>query len=297
MQHDKTATLRPFVTVRLIARTPQWRDAFSEPGTACRAESCFERTSATLTVGATRTKLSSSSAPLFMSPVSTTAPSLGDMSRMKRSMAVQTDLRLAHSSLMWTLATVSWEHDQSGALRILLVTTMARDSPRWVFSLAGAEERRARVAGLERAFVEEDRAVVLGNHVESRAFLDADNMPRAFEVRGVLPANSGPNPEGLGFQERSCNLSDGLFNLLIRPQRWAGRAMRRWLRMLEDASVLAHAQDRPGPAACPTCSPGRRVARAMRQTRHCHLLDNTRRRPSRGVASCSQLHDSHRRSC
>ena len=67
---------------------------------------------------------SSRSAPFLKSLVRMTAPSCMLRSRMSSNNAMQTDLRLAHSFLMWTLATVKWEHDGSDALRNLPVTIM-----------------------------------------------------------------------------------------------------------------------------------------------------------------------------
>ena len=53
-QHDETETLRPFVTMGLIAGTPQWWDPRGGLEDARGAEGCLERGNAALTLGASR---------------------------------------------------------------------------------------------------------------------------------------------------------------------------------------------------------------------------------------------------
>ena len=87
-QRNESATLWPLFAVGVAARAPQRRDARSRPRNGGEV------------------------------PVSTTAPSLRHKSRTRRSRAMQTVLRLAHSLLIWTI-TIG-----QGACGILPVTTI-----------------------------------------------------------------------------------------------------------------------------------------------------------------------------
>ena len=79
----------------------------------------------------------------------------------------------------------------------------ALDGPCSIPELARDEERNTRAVGFEGVLVEEDGAAVLGNHVEiflqrlvvtkARAFLHADNMPRAIEVACPQTRVQAPN--------------------------------------------------------------------------------------------------------
>ena len=84
-QLDETATPKPFVTMGLIAGTPQWWDPRGGPGDARGADSRSHQEGAP------------ARHPCEKSLVSTTAQSLRHRSRIRRSKATQTDLRLAHS--------------------------------------------------------------------------------------------------------------------------------------------------------------------------------------------------------
>ena len=127
----------------------------------------------------------SCSTALLKSPVRMTAPSFVHKSRMSNRSAMHTDLRLAHSLFMWTLATVKQEHDWSGGLRNLPVTTMP---PKRTWD----HKRRTRDVARKGVLLEEYHATVLGGHVdvlrqgtvgeEAGAFLHADNVPWAVEV-------------------------------------------------------------------------------------------------------------------
>ena len=88
-EHDKTATFGPHAAVRISTAAQQWHDSRNWPQAQLKANSNGEIR-----------------APLFKSPVRMTAKSSMHRSRMSSNNAMHTDLRLAHSLLMWTMATV-----------------------------------------------------------------------------------------------------------------------------------------------------------------------------------------------
>ena len=113
---------------------------------------------------------SSRSAPLLKSPVRMTAPSSMHKSRMSSNNAMQKDLRLAHSLLMWTLTTFKWEHDGSDACG----TCQQQPCPRQPTKSTWASRRRgwAYTGGREGVLVEEYSAMVLGDHVKELSVPD-----------------------------------------------------------------------------------------------------------------------------
>ena len=118
-KNHEAAEIRPPMAVEFAAGTPQRSDTRSRPRNAgVNADSSGEiRRSLVSPDGV------SLSTALLKSPLRMTAPSFMHRSRMSNRCAVHTDLRLAHSLFMWTLATVKEEHDGSGALRNMPVTT------------------------------------------------------------------------------------------------------------------------------------------------------------------------------
>ena len=100
---NEPAAFGPRADVRLTARAAQWRNTGSMARNVDVAESCFKRRDAAL-VGPFGAALRS--VPLFKSSVRQHHASCTHRSRMSSDSAMQMDLRLAHSLLMWMLATV-----------------------------------------------------------------------------------------------------------------------------------------------------------------------------------------------
>ena len=101
---------------------------------------------------------------------------------------------MPHSLLLWTLATVKQEHDGSGALRNLPVTTMPSTAHVAYLSLQGMKSGTHEELGSKVSLFEEHCAAVLGNHVEvlrkrlvvakAPTFLHTGHMQRAIEMTG-----------------------------------------------------------------------------------------------------------------
>ena len=178
----------------------------------------------------------------------------------------------------------------------------AINGPRGVLDLVRNEERHTRVAGLEGVFVEENSAVVLRDHVENclaatccckNAHLPARRQ-YAKSHRDGLPANSGPNPDGVWDSRKEAVPCQMAFCSSDPDARldWQGEGT-----AAASASVPALVLDRGGQAMFSACSLGRTAAHAKHRTSRCHLRDNKRRRLPRGVASGSQLPESQQMSC
>ena len=116
-EHNKAATVRTLVAVRLCTGAPQGRHAECRPRGADVIEGHVNRRETALSIGV------SSWEPTLDGLVEVAGKhDFQHKSRIRRSMAIQTDLCLAHTLSMWMLAIVKYEHARSGALRNLLVT-------------------------------------------------------------------------------------------------------------------------------------------------------------------------------
>ena len=152
-------------------------------------------------------------APLFKSPVRMTAKSSMHRSRMSSNNAMHTDLRLAHSLLMWTLATVKWSTTGQTPSR----TCQQQSCPRQSTKSTWASRRRGWAYTGSRIVVEEHGAMVLGDHVEvlHQRTLGDKAEPSCTQIKCQRPLRCeatklGSEPRaGLGSTTRSATWSVG----------------------------------------------------------------------------------------
>ena len=146
---------------------------------------------------------------------------------------MQTDLRLAHSLLMWTLASVKWEHDWSDDLRILPATTMPSTAHE---EYLGEQTTWMGVHGKSRVksiVVEEHGAMVLGDHIGDlrQGTVSDKEEPSCTQIicQGPLRCEAsklGSEPRaGPGSHDKICNLVCRAPIGLVGPGRPAGQAV------------------------------------------------------------------------
>ena len=162
-QLTESAALWPLVAVVLAARAAQRRDAGSGPRDIGEIKGCLGRGNVALVIGAARCWFAFGNF-VEKSPVRTTAPSLRHKTRTRNSKAT-------HRPPFCTLVVDVLGNREVGARRVGSFSEFASDNlalegPRRVPVCAGNLGRRARVLAFKGVLVEENRAVVLGDHVE-----------------------------------------------------------------------------------------------------------------------------------